>query len=202
MQLKINNLLELNFQKKIECSASVAWWNYWDHEHLDVVHDGYKRSDIMYDKNNYLFRIDKIKIPLIPFISIKTPIFMVQHNENTLYTYAIQFGVTSKTTITINPINDQSCEIYMNYKFYLDGWKLLLKPFLKKLIPRWNEKVWIEDYSVKIRRQRVLNMDFKDFIGLPNELKDRVKPFKNYSLKLPIPRPKKSTRDRHPLSNK
>ena len=198
----MSELLELNFKKEISCSADVAWWNYWDHEHLDVVHEGYKKSDIMYDKNNFLFRVDQIKIPLIPILSFKTPIFMVQHNENTLYTFAIQFGVTSKTTISIFPINKKKCEIKMNYKFYLEGWKIILKPILKRLIPKWNEKVWIEDFNVKIRRQKVLDMNFKDFVGLPKNTLDRVEPNEIYKLNLPIPRPKKSTRDKHPLSNK
>lgn len=195
-----DKVLEIEIKKNIECSADIAWWNYWDHEHLDVIHDGYKKSDIMYDKSNYLFRIDSIKVPLIPFLSFKTPIFMVQHDRNTLYTFAIQFGVSSKTTIKIFSLTDRSCEITMNYKFYFEGWKFILKPLIKYLIPKWNEKVWMEDLPVKLRRQKVLDLNFKDFVGLPNNIEDRFT--KNiYDLKLPIPRPKKSTRDRHPLSN-
>ena len=40
----------LEFKKKIACSKDVALWNYWDYEHLDNVHGGYKKSDILYDK--------------------------------------------------------------------------------------------------------------------------------------------------------
>ena len=50
------NILEFNFTKKIDCSKEVAFWNYWDHEHLDIVHEGYQQSDILYDKKNFLFR--------------------------------------------------------------------------------------------------------------------------------------------------
>ncbi|SVE14742.1 uncharacterized protein METZ01_LOCUS467596, partial [marine metagenome] len=101
----MNHLLEINIEKEINCSKSVAFWNYWDHEHLDVVHGAYQKSDIMYDRDNFLFRIDRIKIPVFSFISIKTPIFMVQHDENTLFTYAIQFGLESKRTIKIEEID-------------------------------------------------------------------------------------------------
>lgn len=198
----MNRILELNFKKKIDCSSSVAWWNYWDHEHLDVVHDGYQKSDIMYDFKNFLFRVDQIKIPLIPLISFKTPIFMVQHDDETLYTFAIQFGVISRTTIKIKPLSKRQCEINMNYKFFLNGWRVILKPILKLLIPRWNEKVWLEDFNVKIRRQKVLDMNFRDFVGLPKDLADRMSPSQIYEIKLPIPRPKKSTRDKHPLAFK
>jgi hypothetical protein len=194
-----NDILEINVKKTIQCSKEVAFWNYWDHEHLDVVHSGYKKSDILYDKENYLFRVDLIKIPFIPFFKFTTPIFMVQHDKNKLLTFAIQFGVISKTTITIRSLETSKSEITMNYKFYLNGWRKILKPILKRLIPIWNEKVWKEDYSVKIRRQKILDMNFRDFIGLPDLIKDRISNGETKELKLPIPRPKNSTRDRHPI---
>ena len=193
------NILEISIIKEINCSKEVAFWNYWDHEHLDIVHNNYKKSDILYDNNNFMFRIDEIKIPLMPFLRANTPIFSVQHDENTLYTYAVQFGITSKTTITIISLEKHKCKITMNYKFYLEGWKRILKPLLKNLIPIWNERVWKEDLPVKLRRQKVLNMNFKDFIGLPKKYEDRINNNKDNYLKLPIPRPKNSSRDLHPL---
>ena len=79
----------------------------------------------------------------------------------------------------------------------------IVKPFLKIMIPKWNEKVWLEDLPIKIRRQKVLNMNFKDFKGLPEKINEREKiKDENYSFKLPIPRPINSSRDRHPLALK
>ena len=69
------------------------------------------------------------------------------------------------------------------------------------MIPKWNEKVWLEDLPIKIRRQKVLNMNFKDFEGLPEKINEREKnKNENLSFKLPLPRPKNSSRDRHPLA--
>ena len=192
------DILEINIKKNIKCSKEVALWNYWDHEHLDVVHGGYTKSDILYDRENYMFRTDLIKIPFFPFMKFTTPIFMVQHDNDTLLVFATQIGVLSKTTITIKSLENTKCEITMNYKFYLNGWRGLLRPLLKKLIPIWNEKVWKEDYPVKIRRQKILDMNFKDFVGLPEKITDRTNNSKK-EFKLPIPRPKNSTRDQHPL---
>lgn len=192
------DILEINIKKNIKCSKEVALWNYWDHEHLDVVHGGYTKSDILYDRENYMFRTDLIKIPFFPFMKFTTPIFMVQHDNDTLLVFATQIGVLSKTTITIKSLENTKCEITMNYKFYLNGWRGLLRPLLKKLIPIWNEKVWREDYPVKIRRQKILDMNFKDFVGLPEKITDRTNNSKK-EFKLPIPRPKNSTRDQHPL---
>ena len=52
----MSKIIEVSIKKKVNCSKDVAFWNYWDHEHLDVVHKGYKKSDIMYDSKNFLFR--------------------------------------------------------------------------------------------------------------------------------------------------
>ena len=112
-------------------------------------------------------------------------------------------GVLSKTLITINEIKDKKYKIKMNYKFYLNGWRMLLKPILKILIPKWNKKVWNEDFNIKIRRQKILDMNFRDFVGLPKNIEERV--FKNRKIdkfELPIARPKNSPRDLHPLSIK
>ncbi len=200
--MKTSNILEVEIKKEIKCSKEVALWNYWDHEHLDVIHDGYKDSNILYDKNNFMFRIDNIKV-FIPFLKFLTPIFMVQHDENTIINFAVQMGVISKTTITTKKLTESSCQITMNYKFYLNGWRKILRPILKIMIPKWNEKVWLEDLPVKLRRQKVLEMNFRDFKGLPKKISQRLKSEEdNISFKLPIPRPLNSSRDLHPLSVK
>ena len=198
MQSK-NNVLEVEISKKVNCSREIAKWNYWDHEHLDVIHGGYKSVDNLYDADNFCFSYSRVKIPVIPFLSATTPLFLVQHDEFTQFTYAIQFGVVSRTTIKIEEITKDSCKITMNYKFHLNGWKKILRPILKYLIPIWNQKVWLEDLPVKLRRQKILEMGHKDFIGLPSDISLR----KNHEIKktkLPIPRPRNSSRDQHPLS--
>ena len=51
-------ILERNFQKDIDCSLAVVLWNYWDVEHLTVVHDAYTSAEILYhDKNMHIFNI-------------------------------------------------------------------------------------------------------------------------------------------------
>lgn len=197
----MNKVLEMEFHRELDVSRSVAFWNYWDHEHLDVVHDGYRKSDILYEKNNVMLRIDDVNIPIpfIPFITLRTLIFMVQEDENTLYTYAVQMGIVSKTTIKIEEIKKDYCHFTMNYKFELNGWRAILRPLLKKLIPIWNERVWDEDLPLKIRRQKVLRNNFKDFYGLPKKMQDREYHEVIEDIKLPVKRPRKSSRDNHPM---
>ena len=124
---------------------------------------------------------------------------MVQEDENTLYTYAVQMGIVSKTTIKIEEIKKDYCHFTMNYKFELNGWRAILRPLLKKLIPIWNERVWDEDLPLKIRRQKVLRNNFKDFYGLPKKIQDRDYNEVIEDIKLPVKRPRKSSRDNHPM---
>ena len=114
-----NNILDVTCEQTANVSRAVAFWNYWDHEHLDIIHDSYEESNIMYDRDNFIFRVDKIRIhvPFLPFIRLTTPIFMVQHDDNTLYTFAVHLGIVSKTTITIKEIMVDRCKITMRYQF-------------------------------------------------------------------------------------
>ena len=65
MNLKTKDIVELEIKKEINCSKEVAQWNYWDCEHVDIVHSGYSSSDILYERDNYMYGIHKVKIPLL-----------------------------------------------------------------------------------------------------------------------------------------
>ena len=187
----MKKFLELKFYKTIDCSSAVAFWNYWDHEHLEIVHStSYSNVNILYEKNDLVYSIRDISLPFIN-LKVSTPIFMKQINKNELIAFSIQLGVLSKTKVKIIDLTKDKCEIFITYKFYLNGWKNILRPILKILVPIWNKKVWKEDLSIKLRRQKVLRYNFKDFIGLPKKIKDRFND-EIIELKLPIPRPKNS----------
>ena len=199
--MKKNNILEITVKKKINVSKDVIKWNYWDHDHLDKVHGGYEESNILFEKNDVVFRVDTLKIPFMPFFKPTTPVFMVQKDNDTLQTFTIQYSVLSKTTIQVNELAKNKSEITMNYKFYLNGWRKILSPLLERLIPIWNVRVWREDLELKLRRQFVLNLGFKDFYGLPKNIEER-KIDSNKEIVLPVPRVKSSKRDMHPLKDK
>ena len=69
---------------------------------------GVQICDTLYDADNFCFNYTRVKIPVIPFLSAMTPLFLVQHDEFTQFTYAIQFGVVSRTTIKIEEITNDS----------------------------------------------------------------------------------------------
>jgi hypothetical protein len=195
-------IVEVNIKREINISKEVILWNYWDHEHLDVVHGGYNSSDILYEKKNVLLRLDLISVPIFSFIKFQTPVFMCQEDEETLYVYGIHFGsIVSRTIIKVRKIEKEKSEIDINYKFCLKGWYLFLLPILKKLIYKWNQQTWIEDLPLKERRQKVLKLNFRDFRGLPDNVDERVYDGE-LEFKIPVPRQKTSSKDQHPLNNK
>ena len=178
------------FNKEINCSASVAFWNYWDQEHLEHIHDGYEKFKIIYEDKDLIFSVREVILPLIR-LKITTPIFMKQLDKNNLIAFGIIFGVLSETKVFINDIGRDKCSIKVTYKFYLNGWQKILRPLLKYLTKKWFQKVWEEDFVLKTRRQKVLRYNFKDFVGLPKKIKDRTNN-DEYILKLPLARPKNS----------
>ena len=59
------------------------------------------------------------------------------------------------------------------------------------MVPKWNHQTWEEDLPLKMRRQKVKRLGFKDFKGLPEKTKDR-KFQGEIEFKLPITRLKKN----------
>ena len=72
--------------------------------------------------------------------------------------------------------------------------------FPENIKGNWNEKVFKEDLPIKIRRQKMIDLNFKDFKGLPLDISQRANG--KYTFKLPIPRIVSSKRDEHPLNFK
>ena len=99
-------------------------------------------------------------------------------------------------------IAKDKCSVSVNYKFKFLGLQILLYPLIKFLIQRWNDRTWHEDLPLKLRRQRVKRMNFKDFKGLPNKIKER-KFSGPIDFKLPISRLKKDDNrlKKHPFYN-
>jgi hypothetical protein len=161
---------EFNFKKTINACKDSVLWNYWDHEHLFIVHDNYTEAKVLYENNELAVLLLKFKLPIFSFLTSNSLNIMYMLDKDTIKVFNRGlFNLLSETTIIVNEIKENQCDIKMNYKFFLDGWKIVLAPFLKKMTESWNQKVWEEDYSLKIRRSKLLNLGFKDFQGMSNK---------------------------------
>ena len=124
-------ILNLTFKRKVNCSANICKWNHWDHDHINYAHKGiYSKSEIFYEDDRVVFFYHKIKIPLIPFLTINTIDFTALKDKNTILTYGFQFGVPSLSTAKYNEISKDKCLVEVNYKFMFTGIQILLYPLI------------------------------------------------------------------------
>ena len=138
----------------------------------------------------------------MPFFTVNTLDMTALKNKNTVCTYGFQFGIPSLSTATYKDIGKDKCSVSVNYKFQFTGARILLYPLIKFLLPKWNNKTWYEDLPLKLRRQKVKRMNFKDFKGLPNKIEKR-KFLGTINFKIPITRLRKSDNKliKHPFYN-
>ena len=185
-------IIEKEITREIAASPSVVLWNYWDQEHLYVIHKNYTAAQIIYEDDRTAIYLLTYKLPVFTFLTSRSLNIMVQKDENTIKVYNVGiFGVPSSTTIHVDEIRKDYTKITMTYKFMLTGWKKIMGLLLPYMIEKWNEQVWLEDLPLKIRRQKVLRLGFTDFIGLPKEIEKRI--FEgDIPFKLPITRHKDS----------
>ena len=196
-------ILDVTIKRKANCSASVCKWNHWDHDHINYTHKGsYNESEIFYEDDRVVLFFHRMKIPLIPFLRVNTVDMTALKDKNTVVTYGFQLGIPSLSTATYKEISKDKCLVVVNYKFKFTGLQILLYPLIKFLIPKWNKRTWYEDMPLKLRRQKIKRMNFKDFRGMPNKIKDR-KFSGPIDFKLPIRRLSKSESKltKHPFYN-
>ena len=196
-------ILDITFKRKVNCSVNVCKWNHWDHDHINYTHKNiYKVAQIFYEDDRVTLCYHRMKIPLIPFLTVSTLDFTALKDKNTVVTYGFQFGIPSLSTTKYKEISKNKCLVEVNYKFKFTGVQILLYPLIRFLIPRWNERTWNEDLPLKLRRQKIKRMNFRDFKGLPKKLKDR-KFYGPADFKLPIKRLRKNDNllTKHPFYN-
>lgn len=168
-------VIEREIKRELAAAAAPILWNYWDHEHLYVVHKNYTSAYVLYDDHKIAIYLLTFKLPVVSFMTSQSLNVMVQVDDNTIKAYNVGlFNMPFCTTITVKEVRKDFCEITMNYRVILRGWTEILAPFLPKMIDKWNEQVWLEDLPIKERRQKVLRMGFKDFVGLPSDVENRV----------------------------
>jgi hypothetical protein len=170
-------IIKINCRQETNCSVAVGVWNYWDHEHVTIVHEGFKDFQILYEQSESVVILGTAKFPIFSFLTYSVVHTMVRVDENTLKGFNVMFGIPVRATIKITETKPDHSLYDMTYEFIVDGWRKifipLLEPFLNKAMPWWNERQWNEDLLLKKRRQKVLRLGFKDFQGLPEKISDR-----------------------------
>lgn len=164
-------IIERTFRRQVAAAPAVILWNYWDHEHLIVVHPNYTAAKVVYDDDRIGVYLLSYKLPIFSFMTSHSLNVQIQAAPDTIKVFNVGlFGVPVATTIVVKELRQDLCEVTMTYKFLLKGWRRILEPFLPPMAARWNAKVWDEDLPLKERRTKALRMGFKDFVGMPADV--------------------------------
>lgn len=182
-------IITREFVRDVDAGRAAVLWNYWDHEHLVVVHGNYTDAKIIYEDERMAALLLSYRLPLFRFVVSHSLNIMVQRSADVIKAINIGlFGVPILTTIRVTEDRRDHSVIHIRYRFFLLGWRVMLAPFIERMVPRWNERVWQEDLPLKVRRQRVLRLGFQDFYGLPERVEDRVNAGELTFTRLPLSR--------------
>jgi hypothetical protein len=169
--------IEINCEGESNCSAAVGMWNYWDHEHVNVIHKGIKDAKVLYEDKGSATLLLTLRAPILSFLLIHTLVFMRRKSETSFTVMNTMLGMPVISEIDIVEFEPDKSKYKMRYRFYLIGWRKLVAPligvYLKVTVPWWNSRQWKEDLPVKLRRQKMIRAGFKDFKGLPEKIEDR-----------------------------
>ena len=189
-------VIEINCRQQCGCSASVGMWNYWDAEHPAILHEGFKSFDPIYESSTATAHLVSMKSPISQMLTVNSMVVQLLVDENTIRLFNVMLGVPVLSTIKITETRKDYSVFEMRYQYIFRGWRKfflpIIEPVLRRLVIFWNKRQWEEDLPVKLRRQKVLRMGFKDFKGLPDQVSDR-----QYDgpieCSLPVPRLKDSS---------
>lgn len=182
-------IIERTYTRELDAGRAAVLWNYWDHEHLVVVHSNYTDAKIIYENDFMAALLLTYRLPVFSFLKSHSLNVMIQHSSDVITAVNVGlFGIPVLTTIRIEEDRRDHCRITTHYRFFLMGWKRLLAPFLSFMISKWNEQVWQEDLPLKLRRQKMLRLGFKDFYGLPPRMRERAFDGELSFTKLPLSR--------------
>lgn len=182
-------IITREFVREVDAGRAAVLWNYWDHEHLVVVHGNYTDAKILYEDDRMAALLLSYRLPVLSFLISHSLNIMIQRSPEVIKAINIGlFGVPIITTIRVTEDRRDHSRIRIRYRFFLPGWRVLLAPFIARMVPRWNERVWEEDLPLKVRRQKVLRLGFRDFYGLPERVADRVNEGELTFTRLPLSR--------------
>ena len=83
------------------------------------------------------------------------------------------FGNPSFTTIKYHEKGQGQLRRRYDIQAYSQGVPKMVGPIMCRMMATWNERVWLEDLSLKLRRHKVLRWGFRDFVGFPDSVDDQ-----------------------------
>jgi hypothetical protein len=183
-------------EKEMDCSKEVVIWNYFDHEHVVGTHyKYYNKFNIVAEKDDWTLVERFYRLPII---GLKTSSYGFMFMESPNLIRSIQFGkigLVLDQTIHLTDIGPDRCLVATEYRLKAPFFFKLLAPLWKSITDRWFINTWDEDAPMRLRRQKVWNLGFRDFVGIDyvNQKKPQpegVPSNRPYPVQLPVPKTK------------
>lgn len=197
-------IFETELLRITDCSPYVAWWNTWDHEHLEFVHGQFGGAKILAESQESVVILTKYKLPFINiFLNGFHCMFNVSSSHCRVIDY-LPFGLRSTLDIHFegeaSDENGKSDKCLIRNRYVMHGHWLFfpLRFILPKIIRKWNEINWQEDLELKQRRTEAISYGFKDFHGI---YEGYCKESDKNRYRLPLPRLSPSKLDFDPQSD-
>jgi hypothetical protein len=179
--------IKFTIEREVAASKDVCLWNTWDHEHLFYVHKQFNSAKILHENATCAVLETKIKIPFLPIFMKSIHCLYEIADRNVLVIDTMPLGILAKVEMIYEEISEKKTKLINNYNLNVPFYFYPFRGIMKYFILKWNRINWEEDMPLKLRRQKAMDLGFRDFRGVVGKLND-----KKQAVRLPIPRSKDS----------
>ena len=179
--------IKFTIEREVAASKNVCLWNTWDHEHLFYVHKQFNSAKILHENATCAVLETKIKIPFLPIFMKSIHCLYEIADRNVLVIDTMPLGILAKVEMIYEEISEKKTKLINNYNLNVPFYFYPFRGIMKYFILKWNRINWEEDMPLKLRRQKAVDLGFRDFRGVVGKLNE-----KKQAVRLPIPRSKDS----------
>jgi hypothetical protein len=179
--------IKFTIEREVAASKDVCLWNTWDHEHLFYVHKQFNSAKILHENATCAVLETKIKIPFLPIFMKSIHCLYEIADRNVLVIDTMPLGILAKVEMIYEEISEKKTKLINTYNLNVPFYFYPFRGIMKYFILKWNRINWEEDMPLKLRRQKAVDLGFRDFRGVVGKLND-----KKQAVRLPIPRSKDS----------
>ena len=180
-------------EKEMDCSKEVVIWNYFDHQHVVGTHfKYYSRYKIIAEKNEWSLVERFYRLPVI---GLKTSShgFMYLENPNLIRSFQFgKLGMVVDQSIELNDLGPDRCLVTTEYRLEAPGIFKIFEPLWRRMTAKWFINTWDEDAPMRLRREKVWKLGFRNFSGIDYINKKVAQPehlpVRPYPIELPVPK--------------
>jgi hypothetical protein len=189
-------ILYARCEREMDCSKEVVIWNYFDHEHVVGTHyKHYSRFRIVAEKNEWSLVERFYRLPIIG-ITTSSYGFMYLENPNLIRSFQFgKGGLLLDQSMILKDLGPERCLVASEYRLIAPFFLKPFEPLWRKIAQRWFDLTWEEDAPMRLRRQQVWKLGFRNFVGIDYINKKTAKPEdlpaeRPYPVELPVPKTK------------